>query len=75
MFFHADQTPGNEFLIRSSDDDYQHWTNFRRVKLANKRPMLTNCGSFTKRAHHLRHLMNLPLRIRIVDLQLDLGTL
>ena len=50
-------------------------TNFRKVDLSIRRPLLTNCGSFTRRAHHLRHQSNTPLRIQAVEMQLDLGTL
>ena len=75
MRFNADQTPGSELLVRSSNDDYQTWTNFRRVDLSNRRPTLTNCGSFYRRAYHFRHYANTALRIKSVDLQMDLGTL
>jgi hypothetical protein len=75
MRFNADQTTGSELFVRSSNDDYQTWTNFRRVDLGNKRPTLTNCGSFYRRAYHFRHFANTKLRIKSVDLQMDVGTL
>jgi hypothetical protein len=75
MRFNADQTKGSELFVRSSDNDYQRWTNFRKVDLGNKRPILTNCGSFYRRAYHMRHFCNKPLRIKSVDLQMDVGTL
>jgi hypothetical protein len=75
MRFNADQTAGSTLLVRNSDDDYSTWTNFREVNLSQKRPILTNCGTFYRRAWHFRHYANTPLRIRSVDLQLDLGTL
>lgn len=75
MRFNADQTAGSELYVRSSDDDYQTWNNFRRVDLANKRPTLTNCGSFYRRAYHFRHFANTKFRVRTVDLQMDVGTL
>jgi hypothetical protein len=75
MRFNADQHAGSKLLVRCSDDDYQSWTNFRQVSLENKRPILTDCGTFYRRAWHIRHYANTPLRIKSVDLQLDIGTL
>jgi hypothetical protein len=75
MYFNADQQAGSKLQIRCSDDDYQTWTNFREVNLGNKQPVLTNCGTFIRRAWHMRHQGNVPLRIKSVGLQVDLGTL
>jgi hypothetical protein len=76
MYFNADQAPGSVLFARCSDDDYQTWTNFRKVDLSKRMPRsLDNCGSFVRRAYHFRHLANAPLRIRSVGLQLDLCTL
>lgn len=75
MRFNADQTAGSELLVRSSNDDYQTWTNFRKVDLGNRRPTLANCGSFYRRAYHFRHFANTSLRVKSVDLQMDIGTL
>ena len=71
----GDQVAGSELKIRVSADDYQTWSNFRTVSLANKRPILTDCGSFVKRAMHFRHESNTRMRISAVELQLDLGVL
>lgn len=71
----ADKQAGSELLIRNSDNDYQKWSNFRRVNLGLNRPCLTNCGTFVRRAYNLRHQSNTPLRIRAIELQLDEGTL
>jgi hypothetical protein len=75
MRFNADQTNGSELYVRCSDDDYQSWTNFRKVDLSKKRPILTDCGSFYRRALHLRHRANTGFRIKSIDLQMGLGTL
>lgn len=75
MFFNADQQTGSKLQVRFSDDDYQTWTNFREVNLGNRKPVMTNCGTFIHRAWHFRHYHNTPLRISAVGLQLDLGTL
>lgn len=71
----ADQTSGSVLYIRRSDDDYQTWSNFRRVDLSKKHPRLENCGTFSKRAYHFRHRSNTSLRIKAVELQVDLCTL
>jgi hypothetical protein len=75
MRFNADQTPGSKLQVRFSDNDYQTFNNFRTVDLSRERPILNDEGSFYRRAYHFRHLCNTPLRIRSVDLQMDLGTL
>lgn len=75
MGFVTDQTPGSILLVRKSDDDYQSWSNFRSVDLSRKHPVLTNCGSFRRRAYHMRHQCNTSMRLMAVELQLDIGTL
>ena len=75
MDFVADQTPGSVLQVRCSDDDYTTWSNFRKVDLGQKYPRLTNCGTFRRRAYHFRHVCNTALRIKAVDLHLDIGTL
>ena len=77
MEFIGDQTPGSILQVRSNDNDYQadKWTNFRNVDLSKKRPYLSNCGTFYRRAHHFRHRCNTAFRIQAVEMQLDLGTL
>ena len=73
--FIADQTSGSKLQIRHSDDDYQTWTNFRTVDLGQKRPRLTDCGTFRRRAWNFRHACETPLRIQFVELHIDIGTL
>lgn len=73
--FEADQVSGSKLQTRFSDNDYQTWNNFRTVDLSQKRPILTDEGSFYRRAYHLRHNCNTKFRIRAMDLQMDLGTL
>lgn len=71
----CDQTNGSILKVRQSDDDYQTWTNFREVDLSVNRPRLTNLGTFRRRAFHYAHYCNTPLRIKAVEMQIDLGTL
>ena len=71
----ADRTTGSYLQIRKSDDDYQTWSNFRKVDLGKDHPSLVNCGTFKRRAYHMRHACNTPLRIKAVELGLDIGLL
>jgi hypothetical protein len=75
MRFNADQTNGSKIAIRCSDDDYQTWSNPRTVDLSKKRPILPDCGSFYRRALHIRHHANTPFRVKSIDLQMGIGTL
>ena len=75
MRFLADQTTGSFLDVRCSDDDYRTWSNFRRVDLSTRRPFLASCGTFYRRAWHMRHRANTRFRIAAVDLQLDIGSL
>ena len=73
----ADQTLGSLLQVRSNDYDYAEdkWTNFRTIDLSARKPVLTNNGTFMRRAYHFRHRCNTRLRLQAVELQLDLGTL
>jgi len=76
MLFDADPVPGI-LKIRHNDSHYatDKWSNFREVNLATIEPQLTDCGSFINRAWHMRYEGNTTLRLKTVDLQLDIGTL
>jgi hypothetical protein len=71
----ADQTTGSLLQIRKSDDDYQTWSNFRTVDLGRIRPRLTDNGTFRRRAYHLVHRCNTPLRLVSLEMWVDPGTL
>ncbi len=73
--FDADQTPGSLLYVRSSDDDYTSWSNFRQVDLSQERPILDDEGTFYRRAYHFRQSAPTAFRIRAVDCQMDLGVL
>jgi hypothetical protein len=75
MRVNADQTPGSYLKVRYSDNDYKSWTNFREINLGQSRPLMNDEGSFYRRAYHLRHYSNTGLRIRSLDLQMDIGQL
>lgn len=71
----GDQVDGSYLQIRRTDDDYESWSNWRIVDLSIKKPKLTNCGTFIKRAYHIRHTSDTPFRIRSLEVQYDVGTL
>ena len=71
----TDQVPGSQLSIRFSDDDYQTWSDFRTFDLGVERPIQQDWGTFRRRAHHFYQKHNSHLRIRSVDLHIDLGTL
>lgn len=77
MEYIGDQVVGSELFVRVNDYDYnpQRWTNFRKMDLSTQRAFLTNCGTFRRRAMHLRHRANTKFRIQAVEMQLDLGSL
>lgn len=75
--FIGDLTQGSQLQVRTNDADYDptKWTNYRQVDMSVRRPMLINCGTFVRRATHIRHQCNTRLRIQGVEMQLDIGTL
>jgi hypothetical protein len=74
LYVQADQQDGSILQAQYSDDDYQSWSDYRDIDLSIARPSLENEGSFFKRAYHFRHQAPTTLRIKSVDLQLDVGT-
>ena len=71
----GDQTNGSLVQVRSSDDDYQTWTNFRTIDMSKQRAYMMDCGTFRRRAYHFRHACNTAFRVRAVELLVDAGTL
>jgi len=73
----SDQQVGSELLVRVNDHDYNsaRWSNWRTLNLANRRPFITDCGSFDRRVHHFRHQKPVRMpRIQAVEMQIDIGT-
>jgi len=77
MEFIGDRESGSVLQVRFNDADYKTtaWSNFRQVDMDVTKATLTNCGTFLRRATHIRHACDTRLRIQAVELQLDIGTL
>lgn len=71
----ADQQANSTLQLQFSEDDYQTWSTARDVDLSVARPYITDCGTFKRRAYHIHHSANTPLRLESLELFLDLGTL
>lgn len=75
LYFDQDMYQGSLLEIRWSDDDYQTWVNPQQVDFSQRKPMITDLGSFYRRAFHLRHYAPTPMRIKSVGMTLGLGSL
>lgn len=73
MFYRGNQIPGGTLQMRWTDDDFLTWSNFREIDIGAKRPQVSECGSFYKRAWHLQYKTPTYLRLKTFDLQLDIG--
>lgn len=76
LYFLGDQEPGVVLQARCNDNDYQtnRWSNWRTVNLGSKRPRLERCGSFQRRAYHLRYIGPARVRLSALEADVDLGT-
>jgi hypothetical protein len=76
LFFLGDRVIGSSLYVRCNDYDYDanKWTNFRFVDMGQKTPFLDRCGSFQRRAYHLRHRGNQAFRIAALEMQLGAGS-
>ena len=77
MYAICDQTSGPSMLevrINDSDQASAAWSDWRPFDLTHPRPAIWQCGSFTKRWFHFRHVGG---SIRVIAVELDLipGTL
>lgn len=59
--------------VRTSDDDYRTWSNYRKIQLTNDRAQLKALGAGRRRAHEIRHFDNTPLRLVSLEVDFDLG--
>lgn len=77
MEFIGDQTEGSTLQVRVNDADYAStkWSSYRLVDMSVPKPVLINCGTFMRRAVHIRHQSPTRMRLQAIELQLDVGTL
>jgi hypothetical protein len=75
MRFNGDKQADSILTVEVSDDDYGTWSAPRSVNLSHFRPILSQCGTFYRRAWRFRHQASTRFRIRSIDLQLDVGSL
>ncbi len=75
--FIGDQTEDSILQVRYNDSDYDpsSWSSWRQVDMQLDRAILSNNGTFRRRAYQIRHQAPTKLRLQAVELQLDLGTL
>lgn len=72
--FLADRPTNTSYLSVSwSDDDYQTFSTERTVALNNAYPHLTALGSFRKRAHKIVHHGDARMRIKSLDININMG--
>lgn len=71
----ADQEAGSALEIRTNDHDFEEpkWTQPRKVDLGQKLPCLDDLGVFNRRSHWFRHRSNTRLRLKAIEVQMDLG--
>jgi hypothetical protein len=75
LYLDSDITPGSKIAIRYSDDDYTTWTTPEEMDLSHRKPMITDLGSFYRRAFHIRHVAPTRFRIKNMGMTLGLGSL
>jgi len=76
MFVIADQWNNigvSNMNISWSDDNGKTWSNPRPLNLFSKSPFITRCGRFRKRMFKLEYADNYPLRMRALELELNVG--
>ena len=63
---------GSSYTIRWSDNDYVTWNDFKTLN--SDRPWFARCGSFRRRAFHIRHTANEDSRLEVLEFEVDVGT-
>lgn len=59
--------------IRHTDDDYQHWSQYRNVNLKDSRPVLFQNGSTRRRAYEFYNTDNTFIRLAFLELDITVG--
>ena len=71
----SDQFSGLILTLQYSDDDYQTWSSPVSVDLSTDNPFWSDLGSFRKRAFRFTHSSNGPLRLKMIEAYLAVGSL
>jgi hypothetical protein len=76
MYFDGDRV-NSQLSVSTNDADYDpaQWSQPRYVDLNLTRPVLSRCGTFYRRAWHLRHSANTAFRLDGIDLAISIGSL
>lgn len=59
--------------IEYTDDDYQTYSVARTINLNQKKPTATQLGTFNERAFRLTYTANQPLRIKSLEVDINMG--
>lgn len=74
LVVNADRPNTNANLqVRVSDDDYQTYSSFRTVNLNQEFPALFRWGNFRRRSFDLWFTENAPLRLKSLDVDINMG--
>jgi hypothetical protein len=75
LIVRSDRPPANSLLsISWTDDDYQTYSTVRQVNINQKKPVITQLGAFNERAFKLTFTDNQPLRIKALDVDINIGS-
>ena len=67
-------TGTSNIMISWSDDNGSSYSTPRPLNLFSASPFITRCGRFRKRMFKLEYTDNFPLRLRALELELNIGT-
>jgi hypothetical protein len=73
LTINADRKGTGNITVEASDDDYQTYPISRTISLDQEYPNAQQWGRFRKRAFRLTYTTNHPLRIRGMELDLNIG--
>jgi hypothetical protein len=65
---------GSTLNIRHTDDDYNNWSEYRKVDLNANRSVLYQNGSFRRRAYEFFNTDDVPLRLQACEVDVDPGS-
>lgn len=74
MVIWADRAPSVDSIdVQVTDDDYQTYSTARSINLAHERPNAQQWGRFRTRAFKFTYTADAPLRIRNIEIDLNMG--